>query len=73
LEGKMGEGIKEKVAKIPKNDRKKIAQWIYDRGIEWIDNSNIRNLDRTAKIFVELLEELKSPLAEKLYKYYDGG
>ena len=50
----------------------KIAEWVYERGKEWIDKSDLRNLDRTALIFVSLLEELESDLAEKLYQHYNG-
>ena len=49
----------------------KIAEWVYARGKEWIDKSSLRNLDRTALIFVSLLEELESDLAGKLYQYYN--
>lgn len=52
--------------------RTKIAEWVFEKGKEWIDNSDIRNLDRTALIFVSLLEELESGLAEKLYQHYKG-
>jgi len=50
--------------------RTKIAEWVFEKGKEWIDKSDLRNLDRTALIFVSLLEELKSTLAKKLYRYY---
>jgi len=60
------------VPKLSKDDKTKIAKWLYGKGKEWIDRSDLRNLDRTAKIFIELLVELNSNLADKLYKYYDG-
>lgn len=50
----------------------KIAEWVFEKGKEWIDKSSLRNLDRTALIFVSLLEELESDLAEKLYQHYSG-
>lgn len=50
----------------------KIAEWVYERGKEWIDKSSLHNLDRTALIFVSLLEELEGDLAEKLYQHYNG-
>ncbi|MBA7636578.1 hypothetical protein ES703_44199 [subsurface metagenome] len=49
----------------------KIAKWLYGKGKEWIDRSDLRHLDRTAKIFIELLVELDSDLADKLYQYYN--
>jgi len=49
----------------------KIAEWVFEKGKEWIDKSSLRNLDRTALIFVSLLEELESDLAGKLYQYYN--
>ncbi len=54
-----------------KDDKTKIAEWVYERGKEWIDKSSLHNLDRTAKIFVELLLELDKNLADRLYKYYN--
>ena len=57
--------------KLSKDDKTKIAKYLYEKGKEWIDKSDLRHLDRTAKIFVELLVELDSPLADKLYKHYN--
>lgn len=57
---------------MAENVKTKIAEWVYARGKEWIDKSSLHNLDRTALIFVSLLEELESDLAEKLYQYYNG-
>ena len=50
--------------------KEEIAQWVYDRGKEWIDKSGKHYLDRTAYIFIELLKELDSDLADKLYQHY---
>jgi len=55
---------------MSEDDKTKIAKYLYKKGKEWIDKSSLHNLDRTAKIFVELLVELDSPLADKLYQYY---
>jgi len=55
---------------MSEDDKTKIAEWVYEKGKEWIDRSDLRNLDRTALIFVSLLEELESDLAEKLYQHY---
>lgn len=46
------------------------AKWLYKKGREWISKSSLHNVDRTAKIFVELLLELDEDLADKLYKFY---
>ena len=53
-----------------KEVKAEMAKWLYARGKKRIDESDLRNLDRTAKIFVELLLELDEDLADKLYKYY---
>ena len=56
---------------MKKEVKAEMAKWLYKKGKEWIDKSDLRNLDRTAKIFIELLEELDKDVAHKLYKYYD--
>ena len=56
---------------MKKEVKAEMAKWLYKKGKERIDNANLRNLDRTAKIFVELLVELDKGLADKLYKYYN--
>jgi len=56
---------------MKKEVRAEMAKWLYKKGKERIDQSDLRNLDRTAKIFVELLVELDKGLADKLYKYYN--
>ena len=61
---------KEKII-MKKEVKIEMAKWLYKKGKEWINNSDLRHLDRTAKIFVELLEELDSDLADKLYEYYN--
>ena len=55
-----------------KIDEKKFPKWLFKQGKKWISNSNLRHVDRTTRIFVTLLEDLKeTDLAEKLYKYYE--
>jgi len=57
--------------KLKKEVKAEMAKWLYARGKKRIDESDLRNLDRTARIFVELLSKLDSSLADKLYKYYN--
>jgi len=56
---------------MKKEVKVEMAKWLYKKGKEWIDKSDLHNLDRTAKIFIELLLELDKGLADKLYKYYN--
>lgn len=56
---------------MPKDFKIKIAEWIYGRGKERIDGTGIYYLNITASIFINLLSGLDSPLADKLYKYYN--
>lgn len=52
---------------------KEFSKWLFEQGKEWIQNSSIRNVDRTAKVFVELLLDLEEDeLADKLYKFYEN-
>ena len=56
---------------MEKEVKAEMAKWLYKKGKERIDSASLRNLDRTAKIFVELLVELDKKLADKLYEYYN--
>jgi len=56
---------------MKKEVKAEMAKWLYAQGKKRIDESDLRNLDRTAKIFVELLLKLDKGLADKLYKYYN--
>jgi len=56
---------------MKKEVKVEMAKWLYKKGKKRIDESDLRNLDRTALIFVELLTELDKGLADKLYKYYN--
>jgi hypothetical protein len=54
------------------NNHRIIALYLYKRGKEFIDESPLRQLDRTAYIFYTLIDELGfSALATKLHKYYN--
>jgi len=48
-----------------------IARWLFEEGKRWIKNSDLRNLDRTALIFVRMLEKLDKELAKKLNDFYN--
>ena len=48
-----------------------IAKWVFKEGKEWIKNSDLRNLDRTALIFVRMLEKLDKELAKELDDFYN--
>ncbi len=56
---------------MKKEVKAEMAKWLYKKGKERIDRSDLRNLDRTARIFIELLVELDKGLADKLYRYYN--
>lgn len=49
------------------------AEIIFEVGKKWIKKSSIRNIDRTAYIFISELEEMEEDeLADKLYGIYSG-
>lgn len=52
-------------------NKRETALWIFNQGVKQISESDLRHIDRTAYIFVRLLEELnEEDLMNELYEYY---